>query len=276
MDPTAPTDADRVALMEQAYSSVEEVCSQLGDADWGRPTDLPGWSVKDNLSHLVSYEAIISGRPRAPEDIDISAATHVTNDFQALNEREVEWRRPRPGAEVLEEFREVTTARMKDLAQMDDPSWEATMNSPFGPLPARDFMGIRLMDFFYHEQDIRRAAGKPGHLDGAVARACFERLATLSLPRVVGKAAAAPDGTVVLFDVAPAGRPVAVAVQGGRGSLVEAPADPTVRITCDLEAFFCLCGGRWQPAYALADGRVRVQGDEQLGRRVLDALSVIP
>lgn len=276
MDIAALTDADRVALLEQVYSSVEEVCSQLDEGDWDKPTDLPGWTVKDNLSHLVSYEAIISGRPRAPEDVDISHATHVTDDFQAVNEREVEWRRPRPGLEVLEEWREVTADRAKALAQMDAAAWETTMSSPFGPMPARDFVGIRLLDLFYHEQDIRRAVDKPGHLDGAVARTCFERLATLSAPRVVGKGAGAPDGATVVFDVASPGRRFAVGVEAGRGALIEPPSDPTVTIACDVETFLCLSGGRWQPSYALAAGRVTVTGDEQLGRKVLDAMSVIP
>lgn len=270
------TDADRVALMEQAYSSVEEVCSQLDPDDWDKPTDCPGWSVKDNLSHLVSYEAITEGRPRAPEDIDISHATWVDDDVAALNEREIQWRRPRSPQQVLDEYREVTAQRAKSLAAMDEAAWSETMPSPFGPLPARNMIGIRILDFFYHEQDIRRAADRPGHLDGAVAAYCFERMGTLAMPRAVAKGAGAPDGSVVVFEVPAPGRTIAVAVEDGRGRLVDPPAQPTVRLACDLETFLCLCGGRWSPSYAKASGRLVIDGDAALADRVLPAMSVTP
>lgn len=274
MDITALTDADRVDLMEQCYSSVEEVCSQLAPDDWDRPTDLEGWSVKDNLSHLLSYEAIILGRPRAPEDVDISAATWVTNDFQAFNEREVKWRRPTPPDVLLDEYREVTTARAKHLREMDDAAWSADMPTPFGPMPARDMIGIRVMDFFYHDQDIRRAVGRPGGLDGDVARAAHHRLSSMGMPRIIVKSAGAPDGTTVAFDLTPEQWSFGIAVDGGRGAIIETPKDAMVRIACDLETFFCLCGGRWKPAQV--KDKVTISGDEALGEKIVDAMTVIP
>ena len=90
MDLDALTEHDRVMLLEQAFSSVDELCDHLGEDDWDRPTDLPGWTVKDNLSHLVSYEAAALGRPRAPADLDVSKYPYVTSEFQVANEREVE------------------------------------------------------------------------------------------------------------------------------------------------------------------------------------------
>jgi len=276
MNPHDLTDADRIDLMEQCYSSVEEVCSQLSDDDWDRPTDLEGWSVKDNLSHLLSYETIINGGARAPENIDISSATWVKNDFQAFNEREVEWRRATPAKELLEEYREVTAARAKRLREMDDAAWSTDMPTPFGPMPARDMIGIRMMDFFYHDQDIRRAVGRGGGLDGDVARVAFHRLSTMAMPRVVVKGSGAPDGTTVAFDITPERWAFAIAVDAGRGALVARPPAPTVRLVCDLATFFCLCGGRWTPERVNEEGRVTIEGDVALGEKIVDAMTVIP
>lgn len=275
-DVLSQTDTERVALLEQAFSAVEEVCSQLSTEDWDLPTDCPGWSVKDNLSHLASFEAVGVGRPSAPTDLDVSHLPHVANDFGAMNEREVEGRRALPGSAVLDEFREVTTARIEQLKGLDEDGWAATSRSPVGELPTRDFLSIRILDVFYHEQDIRRAAGKPGHLDGAVARYVFERMATRSLPRIVGKNA--PDGAIVTFDVRAPGRTIVIKNESGKGTLlpemVHAPLHMCMRM--NLETFFCLLGGRWTPARARAEGDLQTEGDDALARNILDHIVVVP
>ena len=66
-----------------------------------------------------------------------------------------------------------------------------------------------------------------------------------------------------------------VGVTGGedrRGAaLPEVPAAPDVRLSMDRESFICLAGGR-RPA----PGSVVVDGDEELGQRVVDAMATTP
>jgi uncharacterized protein (TIGR03083 family) len=264
---------DFLTLYEQAASSIDEACSMLAEDDWDLPSDCPGWTLKDNLSHLVDYEATALGRPR-PEVILPDDMPHVRNDFGKLNEAGVHARRERPGKEILEEFREVTAGRLDALRAK--PEYDETVTLPVGELPAAGFAAIRLLDLFFHEQDIRRAAGLPGHMEGALARFAFERMATVAAPRVIAKDAAAPDGSVVVFDVPEPGRSFAIAVTGGRGDVVDAPADAAVRFTSDLETFLCLFGGRWSAARAVSEGRLKVEGDPDLAKRVLDAIVVVP
>src|SRR5207237_137900 len=151
------TDEDRIALMEQAASSVDELCSLLDEDDWDLPTDLPGWTVKDNLSHLVSYEAAAIGRPPAPPLIDRERFPYVKDDIQAGNEREVEWRRSRPGAEVLAEYREVVAERLAQIKSLDQTKPMAESDTPIGlkDIPWMRFLPVRVTDFFFHEQDMR-------------------------------------------------------------------------------------------------------------------------
>jgi hypothetical protein len=91
---------------------------------------------------------------------------------------------------------------------------------------------------------------------------------------VVGKQAGAPDGTSVRFDLTGgSGRIVDVVVEG-RARVVEEPlARPTVTITVPVVLFTRLVGGRTLPAAHLADGSVTVEGDVDLGRRVVDKLA---
>jgi hypothetical protein len=67
-----------------------------------------------------------------------------------------------------------------------------------------------------------------------------------------------------------------VTVSGGRARPVEGPDHPDVTLTMTAEAYCCLSCGRWPIDEALADGEVKADGDRQLARRILAAMSIIP
>ena len=100
-------------------------------------------------------------------------------------------RRGRPPAELLAEFREVTATRLADLRAMTDEEMAAEIDGPIGRMPYGAFMEVRAMDCWVHEQDIRRATGRPGDLDSTVAKASVDRF-TSGLGYVVGKRSGAP------------------------------------------------------------------------------------
>jgi uncharacterized protein (TIGR03083 family) len=177
---------------------------------------------------------------------------------------------------LFDEFRQVTTARSEALDAMSDEQWEAPTASPAGRITYGEFMQIRVMDNWVHEQDIRRAVQRPGHLEGPAAEAALARF-TRSLGYVVGKQAGAADGTsVVVRLVGPNAQVLAVTVTDGRARPAEAPPDPDVTLTMTAEAYCCLSCGRWSADQVLADGRVQADGDRELGVRILSAMSIIP
>src|SRR5207253_1255487 len=110
--------------------------------------------------------AVATGRSDDPP-VDTESVEYVKNDFGAINERGVEARRGRSGPEILSEFRDVTAQRLKDLREHG--AFERPSVYPVTTTPLKDLWPIRLLDFCYHEQDIRSATNRPGHLDGAVA-----------------------------------------------------------------------------------------------------------
>src|SRR5205814_190369 len=107
-----------VDLQEMAFNNLDELCSSLSADEWDATTDCPGWSVKDNLSHIIGTEATILGRP-APAH-DPGEKPWIRNPIGASNEIHVDYRRSRTPAEVLDEFREVTGERMKVLRSMSE------------------------------------------------------------------------------------------------------------------------------------------------------------
>ena len=249
------------------WSSVDQLCSGLSAAQWDLPTGCPGWTVKDHLSHLVDYEARALGRP-GPEH-EPGPLPHVKNEMGQANEIGVDVRRPRPGAQVLAEFREVTGERLARLRTLTGQDLAESVTTPAGPGTMADLLTLRVMDSWMHEQDIRRATGRPGHVDGPAAGEAVGYF-TRFLPYVVGKRAASPDGSKVVFRVG--GRdPVAVQMAGGRGSLAADAGGATVGLAIPVTTFAALAGGRSD-----VPDDVRITGDEALGRRVLASMGLLP
>jgi uncharacterized protein (TIGR03083 family) len=179
-----PTDQELVDHLERVWTSIEGLASGLSDAEWAAPTECPGWSVQDNVAHIIGIESTILGRS-AP-DREIGDLPHIKNDIGRSNEMWVDARRGLSGAEVLDEFRDVTAARLGQLRALDDAGFAAESWTPAGPGTVRDLIPFRIFDSWVHEQDMRRAIGRPGDLDGPVAELAFERVAG-RMPYVVAR-----------------------------------------------------------------------------------------
>jgi len=269
------SDAELVEHLEQVWSSMSSLGSELTEDEWKRPTEVPGWSVQDNLTHIVTLEASLMGRP-APEHELPEDLPHVKNDVGRRNEVLVASRRGLSGADALVEFREVTQERLEQLRGYDDAAFGAESWTPVGPGTVRDLLPFRVFDSWVHEQDMRRATGRPGDLDTPVAAEALDRIAA-SMPFVVGKKAAAPEGSTVVFELGgPLARRLAIGMDGGRAKPLGAvPAQPTVVVRTDTETFARLGCGRVDPSEQLAAGVVRIEGDEDLGRRVVESMNFL-
>jgi uncharacterized protein (TIGR03083 family) len=257
-----------VELQGQVFDALDQLCSTLSPAEWDLPTDCPGWTVKDNLSHIVGTEETILGRPAPDHQVD--EKPYLRNPIGVNNEISVDLRRPWPPEQVLENFREVAAERMKVLRSMSSDELGGDSWTPIGPGTVRDLIAVRIMDCWVHEQDIRRATGKPGGLEGPVAEHAHMRHST-AIPFVVAKKAGAPDGSIVVVEVD--GFPTfAVGVEGKRAALLDAiPDEATVRLQMNLDTFNRLCCGRGDPT-VVAQG-VRIDGDAQLGSRIVDQMN---
>lgn len=265
-----------VDLLEREWQTIVELCEPLRDDEWDAPTDCPGWSVKDNISHLIGIENMLRGMPADPPIEDRPA--HVRNDVGAFNEAAIAARRDRTGAEVLAELRAVVADRITALRALPAEKWDEIGPTPTGPGPYRHFMRMRVFDSWVHEQDIRRAVARPGHLDGPVVDlvlAWHRR----NLGYVVGKRAKAPEGSVVAFDVVNGGgdrveRNV-LAVRDGRAVEIDDGDDTATELVCDVETYNALLCGRWSAADALRVERLRINGDPTLGRQVAEAMAYV-
>lgn len=263
-----------VDKMESVWQSISRFCDGLGEQEWKTPTDCPGWSVQDQLSHLCGSESRLLGRS-TPDHTPVDLS-HVKNESGARNEVVVDWRRTWSATEVLAEFRELTSERLSLLRGMREEDFAAETQTPLGPGTVLTLLQIRIFDAWIHLQDMRRALQRPGDMDGPVAEHAVGRCA-MAMPYVVGRKAQAPDGTTVLFEVTGgAGQNLAIGVENKRGKLLETPiASPNVRLSMDVETFTCLSCGRWDPKQVLEAGKVLINGDQSLGKTILEQMNIM-
>lgn len=268
-----PDGSELVELTRAAFAQVDDAIASLPDQAWDAPTECPGWDVRACVSHLCGTESWLLGRPR-PEP---KQADHVRNDMGARNEGDVASRRHQPPAELVAEFRELSAERIKALEALPADAWRGETDTPVGPGDLSDLISIRILDLWYHEQDIRRAVNRPANLDGAVAQFVSSRI-TRSLPVTVGKRVAPPDGTIVWFDITtPPVDSIAFHMTNRRAMAFDTPPERfDVKMTLTSEALLRLCGGRWDVDQAIADGRVTVEGDAAMAREIMGKMAVTP
>ena len=257
---------DLIDMTEHIFASLDELCSRLTEEQWKTPSQLPRWTVQDNLSHIIGTERAMVGLPEPGHRS--SDMSDVHNPIGEMNEHHVDYRRGWPGSKVLEEFRDVAARRIAQLRSAGEDYFATPEMTPTGPGTKGDFLHIRVMDIWVHEQDMRRAAGIPGNQGSPEAGHSLDRLIR-TVPIVVGKRAATPEGGCVVLDITGAvQRTVVTTVVDGRARMGgDPPADPICAISLDSDVFLQLATGRGNPA-GLAE-QCNVKGDAAHAQRVL-------
>lgn len=285
MHPAAPEDfSDLVAAFAQTAQAVVDLGFPCSEQDFERPTACPGWTIKDQISHIVAAESAVIGRPDPP--VDVPDLPHVRNRVGRWAEQGVELRRSRPGSEVVAELQQVLARR---LAQLRDAELTEATLVPWqgGQIEAGTLLRMRISDVWCHEQDIRSALQRPGNLDSPAARV-FTDFAMSRLPEVVVDRAAVEPGKVVMLELtgpimARTGvrveRDAEGAVRGqlmfSRGTDETGPIPvigKTTSIQMSTEAFTRRAAGR----RTVDDLHYSVHGDDAVARRVLEELVLTP
>lgn len=271
-----PSMTDLQEYVDVWWHSANDLVSlaeELRPEEWDLPTDLPGWDVRAVLSHVAHLEGVLGGAPHEEAEVP-SGLAHVSGPMGQFTEIGVITRRDVAPEEIVDQIRRYSRARHEAL--LADPPTDPTAPAP-GPFGAigwniATLLRNRPLDLSMHEQDVRRATGRPGNLDAPGARHSADYLLA-SLGFVLGKRVGAAPGTTLVAYVE-GHAPVAVLVEdSGRGAtLPHLPEDPTATLRMDRETFLLLAGGR----RAAAAENVTVEGDQALATQVLTNLGVTP
>jgi uncharacterized protein (TIGR03083 family) len=264
-EPGQRTMSEILDALEESCQSLASVLADLTPEEWHLPTGCPGWDVQDVASHIIGLEDRFSGVPE-PEHTLPEGLAHVRNADGIETEVSVDYRRGMLSEEILRQFRESTT-RALQLRRASGRDPEAITDGPFGwEMPYWRLMSIRTFDCFAHEQDIRRAVGRPGNLDGKAARLTEDLIRSL-LPGLLGSRLAEFSDQPIAIDVN--ARPIIASAAGGTATDDTPPATTINMPFSELVAFVC---GR-------ADAQVEavtIEGDETLANQVLRAMAFTP
>jgi uncharacterized protein (TIGR03083 family) len=268
------TAGDFKSAYAEVFSNVYAMAVELDEQRALGTTGCPGWSVRDLVAHIVDLESLLIGRPR-PDHALPDGLPYIRNEPGKFMEIGVDARRGVPLSDLLAEYRDVTEHRLARLDELQDSQLDEMRQGFFSQSKVRSFLAIRIFDVWAHEQDLRRALGRPDGFDGIAAAHSRERM-VMGAGNVIQERLKPAAGTTIVFDVTGRGgamRSIMFDGEQGRAG-ADLPATPTTTLRLDLNTLTVLACGRSDDP--LAASRVVVEGDQNLGRRLLEDLAVTP
>jgi len=136
------------------HEALDEVLSQLTDGQWDTPTPAPGWSVRDQISHLAFFDE--QARMAAADPAAFGSSVARVTDVDAFMNGPLDRGRSMRGGQVHEWW---WLARSLMIAAFEkvDPTTRIPWFGP--PMSAASFISARLMETWAHGQDIVDAFG---------------------------------------------------------------------------------------------------------------------
>jgi uncharacterized protein (TIGR03083 family) len=267
-----PQLAELVEVWQRACADFVALARELSPEEAGLTTDLEGWTVQDVVAHTAHLEAVLAGAPE--ETLEVTEAPHLKGLMNYYTEQGVLARRDRDLPALAEEIEQAVATRYAELSA--NPPLDPDAPPPRTPggvgWSTLTLLTNRPVDLWMHEQDIRRATGRPGGFENPVAEHVIGVFGS-ALSMVVGKRLSPPPGTSVRLVVPDAGRDWTVVVgDDGRARSSEGGDDADVTVTLSAEDYVVLSGGR-RDVEATSPAII---GDEPLGRRLLASLAVTP
>lgn len=253
---------------QQLYDDFETLAGELEPEDWERPTGCPGWSVRDVVAHVVGIEALLAGDPE-PEVELTGDLDHVRDEMGRYMETHVAARRGHTVPDLVAELHAVVERRRAQLAGIDGVGDEVPTVMG-GRAAAARVLPIRVFDLYAHDQDVRRAVGRPGHDVGPAVDVTHDRMLR-GLAHVLPESLHGVDTLAVTVTDHPE-RSFALTLPAGERVDVD-DVEPTVALRCDWSTLVALvCGRSDAPPVDALDA----DGPDDLVERSVRALAITP
>lgn len=264
---------DPLTVWDEAAQDLLALLHDLSDEEWDRPA-LPGWTARDVLAHLAHLESEAAGFEQPAGGRVVVEPGRNRPMPTDVTEAGVTARRGRSAQELLTELERACVVRREALASADlsDPKAPALGLAGEMGWDMATWLRNRPIDLWVHEQDIRRATGRPmvttttgaAHVAGVMTAAFPAALRKLPVGTSVVAHVSGPQGRVLTARVGEDGRAAPFELDGA--------AVGSVELQMTDETWLLLTGGRIAPE----DAAVAVTGDEDVAAQVLARLNVTP
>jgi uncharacterized protein (TIGR03083 family) len=264
------------ALFPQMLEELLALLAGLPPEGWGRPTVCSSWSVYDVALHLLGDDVQILSSHRDGHSLPASIAgwpdlVSYVNSQNALWVQAARRASPR----VLIDLLRLTGTQVCEYLQTLDLHSFGGSVSWVGPDPAPVWLDVarEYTERWHHQQHIRDAVGRPGLKQPRFLAPVLEAFMR-ALPRTY-RGVSAPDGTSVAVTVrGESGGTWSVSREGECWVLyVGAAAEPDATVSLDQDVGWRIFTRGL--AQAEAREKVAVVGDQALGLKVLDMVSII-
>jgi len=263
-------------LFPEVLTHLVDLLRDLDVIGWSKPTACTGWTVKDVALHLLGDEVSNLSRRR-----DLHSTKSSISNWQELvevvNKSNQEWVSitRRLSTRVLIDWLEIAGNQLIDYFKTVDPykmgppvSWAGPDRAPVWLNLAREYT-----ERWHHQQHIRKAVGKPGlteqkYLAPVLATFVF------ALPVALKSIHRAENTAVVLRISGKSGgiwttrqeKGTWILHQGGIGKY-------SARVSIPDEIAWQLFTRGMKPTDA--QKHMTVQGDQELGKKILDMVSIL-
>jgi uncharacterized protein (TIGR03083 family) len=247
-----------------------DVVVSLSGDEWSRPSQCPGWSVKDLVAHTSSNFKVLVEPPPPAEPVPGMTAERAQD---LLVDERREW----PAGQVREEFETWLEPALGVLEALQDSSMaeQPLMLYDLGTYPMASLADAFAFDLHCHLRvDLLRPMGAVDRdlppAEEAVLRPAIGWMLT-GLPQMCRDALGVVD------------RPVGLRLEGpGGGEFTIVPGDPHVEVASGLRPdAVAVVSSAVQDFIVWGTGRrpwrgsATITGDEQRGARFLDAVDIV-
>ena len=167
-----PTDIDDIArigrreapaLAHEEYRRVATLADRLAPGDWARPTDCPGWTVRDVLAHVAGSMAGTALREGARQRR--AAGQRVQSSGRSfldeMNQLQIEERSGLPDAAVARELRDLIEDAVRARRRVPSLFRRAPIPGSSDRLTLGDLVDVILTrDVWMHRVDVCRATDR--------------------------------------------------------------------------------------------------------------------
>jgi uncharacterized protein (TIGR03083 family) len=267
-------------LFPQERKQLLELFSDLSEEDWDAPTVCQGWTVKDIGLHLLGDDiGYLSGR-----------RDHFSNPFfrnkdmhaweslvKNLNEANELWVKAaeRISPKLLSDLLALTGKQLYEYMQSLDPMAINGVVSWAGPDPAPIWLDSarEYTERWLHQQQIRDAVNKPGLKEKRFFHPVLDTFVR-ALPHTYKDVPVADTAVIQLVVTGEAGDAWYLVGEANRWSLYTVvELQPGAIVTMDQETCWRLFTKGVNKDQAKA--HTTIEGDQKLGEKILDTVSII-
>ncbi len=264
-----------VDLFPEVLDGLLEVLTSLSPSEWDAATVCRGWTVKDIALHLLGGDISLLSRKRDDHKFSGSAIKQWGELVDLINELNDTWVKAtrRLSPRLVCDMLRFTGPQVNDYFATLDPhavgdpvDWAGA-----GPAPVWLDLAREYTEKWHHQQQIRDAVGRPGLKEKRYFAPLLDTFVR-ALPRTFSDTPA-PDGTVVALSITgdAGGRWFLLRKDEGWKLYLDLNVEPQAEVSLDQDIAWRL----FTKGVSGDESKARISGDESLGRKILDTVSVI-